>query len=47
MLYVIAIRVVFATLSTIVRTAAYMYALTGEAPGTMEPEMMRVMFCKR
>jgi hypothetical protein len=46
-LYMIAMSIVFATLGAIFRTGAYIYATTGKAPSTMDPQLLQASFRKK
>jgi hypothetical protein len=46
-LYLIAVSIVFATLGAIFRTGAYIYATTGTAPSTMDPQLLQASFHKK
>jgi hypothetical protein len=45
--YVLALTVVFTALATIFRTGAYIYATTGKAPSSMDPELLQAAFRKK
>jgi hypothetical protein len=45
--YVLAHTVVFAALGTIFRTGTYIYATTGKAPSSMDPELLQAAFRKK
>jgi hypothetical protein len=45
--YVLALTVVFTALGTIFRTGAYIYATTGKAPSSMDPELLQAAFRKK
>jgi hypothetical protein len=45
--YVLALTVVFSALGTIFRSGAYIYATTGKAPSSMDPELLRAAFRKK
>jgi hypothetical protein len=46
-LYLIAMSIVFATLGAIFRTGAYIYATTGKAPSSMDPQLLQTSFRKK
>jgi hypothetical protein len=46
-LCLIAMSIVFATLGAIFRTGAYIYATTGKAPSTMDPQLLQTSFRKK
>ena len=43
----LALTVVFTALGTIFRTGAYIYATTGKAPSSMDPELLQAAFRKK
>ncbi len=45
--YVLALTVIFTALGTIFRTGAYIYATTGKAPSSMDPELLQAAFRKK
>jgi hypothetical protein len=45
--YVLALTVIFTALGTIFRTGAYIYATTGKAPSSMDPELLQGAFRKK
>ena len=45
--YVLALTVIFTALGTIFRTGAYIYATTGKAPSSMDPELLQSAFRKK
>jgi hypothetical protein len=46
-LYLIAVSIVFAALGAIFRTGAYIYATTGQAPSSMDPQLLQASFRKK
>jgi hypothetical protein len=46
-LYLIGVFIVFATLGAIFRTGAYIYATTGKAPSSMDPQLLQASFSKK
>ncbi len=46
-LYIVAVLVVLTGLGTIFRTGAYIYATTGKAPSSMDPELLQGAFRKK
>ena len=45
--YVLALTVIFTALGTIFRTGTYIYATTGKAPSSMDPEVLQAAFRKK
>ena len=45
--YVLALTVIFTALGTIFRTGTYVYATTGKAPSSMDPELLQAAFRKK
>jgi hypothetical protein len=46
-IYLIGVFIVFATLGAIFRTGAYIYATTGKAPSSMDPQLLQASFSKK
>jgi hypothetical protein len=46
-LYLIALSIVFAALGAIFRTGAYIYATTGQAPSSMDEQLLQASFRKK
>lgn len=43
-LYILVLSVVFSALNTIFRTGTYLYATTGQAPTSMDPQLLQSTF---
>lgn len=46
-LYIVALSIVFAALSTIFRAGTYVYATTGQAPTAIDPELLQSAFVSK